>query len=74
MRNFVQLLLLAIAVVGIGCQRSYITSDNPDFPVNGAQISSAKWSNEKLSKDSNSEKLKNYAVRNRSAEPVFFGQ
>ena len=74
MRNTVRLLLFAIAVACIGCQRSYITSDNPGYPLTGGQISSAKWSNEKLRQDSNSEKLNNFVTRSRSAEPVFIGQ
>jgi hypothetical protein len=68
MRNAVRLLITAIAIGSIGCQRSYITSDNPSYPLKNSQISTAKWSNKMFRNDSETEKLKNFVTRHRAAE------
>jgi len=68
MRNAVQLLAItAIAIVCTGCQRSYITSDNPRYPLKDSQVSSAKWTNTKTREDSDRNKWNNFATRLRTA-------
>lgn len=68
MRYFLFILLVTSLAVPFGCQRSYVDSTDPAFPLKQSQISNAKWTNKKVKEQPELNKLKKFSLGSESTE------